>query len=298
MTKTHQFLPLLRRFAMVLTALFSLLQTAHGAPIWQVEGKQGNKLLIAGTVHLLRPVDLPLPEEYQLAFSSSDQLVFEADIGELKQPDVQLAMAKLMILPPGKTLADYLSAETYQRLTQAMTRFGLPVEGFKQVPAGMVSLTLSLQAMASFGYTEQGIDERFYQRAIKAGKPVSGLESVDYNIAMLKELGVGYEEQMIVATLADLADMELLHEQVHRLWRYGDFEVAKPLIERMQREAPELYQSLLVERNLLWLEQLEQMLLTPEQELVMVGAMHLPESEGLIEQLKLRGYKVQPYSGE
>ena len=60
----------------------------------------------------------------------------------------------------------------------------------------------------------------------------------------------------------------------------------------MRRDYPALYQDLLVKRNQAWLVKLEQMLKNAGTELVLVGALHLVGREGLLEQLRARGYKV------
>ena len=69
------------------------------------------------------------------------------------------------------------------------------------------------------------------------------------------------------------------------------------LIERlfdagMIKEFPELYKSLLVDRNVSWLKYIERMLTTADVEFVLVGALHLIGEDGVLQQLKARGYAI------
>jgi uncharacterized protein YbaP (TraB family) len=63
----------------------------------------------------------------------------------------------------------------------------------------------------------------------------------------------------------------------------------------MRKDYPELYQQVLVERNNNWLPQIEAFLKTPETELILVGALHLAGNDGLLAQLRQRGYKVESF---
>jgi uncharacterized protein YbaP (TraB family) len=63
----------------------------------------------------------------------------------------------------------------------------------------------------------------------------------------------------------------------------------------MHDEFPTLNQSLLVNRNNAWIPKIKAMLITPERELILVGALHLAGEEGVLAQLKKQGYVVEKY---
>jgi uncharacterized protein YbaP (TraB family) len=50
-----------------------------------------------------------------------------------------------------------------------------------------------------------------------------------------------------------------------------------------------------IDRNLNWLPKIEEYLITPKTEFVMVGTAHLIGEEGIIAQLKKLGYKVEKF---
>jgi uncharacterized protein YbaP (TraB family) len=60
----------------------------------------------------------------------------------------------------------------------------------------------------------------------------------------------------------------------------------------MRDQAPAVYDSLLRQRNLKWMPQIEAMLRDSDREFVLVGAAHLVGEDGLLEMLQARGYDV------
>jgi uncharacterized protein YbaP (TraB family) len=76
-------------------------------------------------------------------------------------------------------------------------------------------------------------------------------------------------------------------------WRIGDNDALSELfVADMLEQAPEIYDSLLKQRNLNWLPQLEDMLESPEIEFVLVGAAHLVGPDGLLAMLQAKGYQI------
>ena len=77
-------------------------------------------------------------------------------------------------------------------------------------------------------------------------------------------------------------------------WREGNNDkLEKMFIADMQAEAPELYDSLLLQRNLNWIPQIESMLRDADTEFVLVGAAHLVGDQGLLELLSQKGFQVK-----
>jgi uncharacterized protein YbaP (TraB family) len=63
----------------------------------------------------------------------------------------------------------------------------------------------------------------------------------------------------------------------------------------MKRQYPQLYRHINVERNDAWVPKLEQRLRAPGKDdtLVVVGALHLLGSDGVVEKLRAKGYRVE-----
>src|SRR5690606_35577748 len=102
-------------------------------------------------------------------------------------------------------------------------------------------------------------------------KPTGGLESYEQHLTYLTNLAEGHPSEMILATLQELGRMRAMMEEALSAWRSGDLKrIDALLVEPMRTSSPGVYQQLVVERNRLWLPQLEEMLASDPVELVLV----------------------------
>ena len=65
------------------------------------------------------------------------------------------------------------------------------------------------------------------------------------------------------------------------------------LLRDSRRKYPEIHRALLTDRNVAWAPRIEALLATPEIEFVLVGAAHLPGTDGLMALLQARGCTVE-----
>ena len=72
-------------FPLYLLLLFISLPVYAGSSVWTVE-KDGNRLFIGGTVHLLTASDYPLPPAYEKAYNGSVKVVLETNMQKLQSP--------------------------------------------------------------------------------------------------------------------------------------------------------------------------------------------------------------------
>jgi len=264
--------------------------------IWKVE-KGSEVVYIGGTIHLLRESDYPLPEEFLDAFANADILVLEADMGQLESLEVQQKIMAGATYPPGEGLDQVLSKEAYDALAEYCQQNGLPVAAMNQFKPSLVSLTILGLEMQKLGLSvEFGIDINFYQRAVSEGKDLIYIETIDEQIAYILVMGEGQESEYMLKVLSDLHKMPEQFEDMIQYWKTGDDDKMEDLIlAEFMEEYPELYESLIKERNERWLPQIEALFLTEEDELVLVGAGHLIGEEGIITMLKERGYSVEKF---
>ena len=78
-------------------------------------------------------------------------------------------------------------------------------------------------------------------------------------------------------------------------WRSGDLEAlsAHAFVVQMKKEFPEVYNALVTNRNNTWMKALPLLTDDSNKAFVLVGAMHLSGKEGLLNQLKTQGFKVE-----
>lgn len=276
----------------VLSLLSVSTQTLAQTSVWKVS-KDGSDVYIGGTVHLLRQQDFPLPRAYADAYDVSDRLYFETDIGAMSDVGLQQRMLQQLTYQDGRNLSTVLDAESFAALTEYLSATGLPVAMVQSFKPGLLVSTLSVLEFQKLGFTPQGVDAYFYNRALGEGKPRGQLESIDEQIAMLAAMGEGYESEFVLYSIQDFKELPSAMERMLTAWREGDVDgLYAEFVAPMLEQAPDLYDSLLVRRNNNWVPQIESMFTEDGTEFVLVGAAHLAGEHGVVQQLEARGYTV------
>ncbi len=283
------------RLSLIVTALlFSCFSYAETS-IWQVSNGK-NTLYLGGTFHMLKPSDYPLPIEFENVYKKVNWLVFETDMDQLSSPEFQQKFLASMTLPTGQILADHLSAEAYAELIRYAANNQMDTAQLQRFKPQMIALIITLEELKKYGLTAEGVDNYFGNKAKADSKMVTKLESIDDQIRYISTMGANNESGLILQTIEDMEELPKVLNAMTTAWRSGDdnglFENGiKPMLE----DYPKIYQSLLVERNNNWMGKIEKLLAHPEEKFILVGALHLIGQDGLLQQLKNRGYQVQQY---
>ena len=263
--------------------------------LWRVS--DGNaEIFIGGTVHVLSQSDYPLPPEFDQAYQKADTLVLETDLGALAKPETQLQLMQRLFYRDGMTLQTVLNEEAYKALQQYCAKVGIPVESLSSFKPPMVVITLMMAELQRLGLAESGVDDYFNRKARTEGKTLESLETLEQQLYALERMGQGQENELILSTLKELQELPAMMQNMKAAWSRGDLDTLAQIgIAPMQTEYPEIYEDLLVKRNEAWLPKITAMLASPERELILVGALHLAGSDGILEQLRRRGYTVENY---
>lgn len=293
MLKAYVFLSAVRSRTLLLTAVLLFVgPLSADSSVWRVS--DGNSYIyLAGTIHLLRAQDYPLPSAYEAAYQAADRLVFETDIAAMSDLGLQQRMLEQLTYQDGRTLRTVLNNDTYLALEAYTQSIGMPLGMMQTFKPGLLTSTLSMIELQRLGFTPQGVDAYFHAKATVDAKPRGELESIDDQFAVLAAMGEGYESDFVMHSLADFEQLEDMIEPIILAWRSGDVDLLEsrflaPLLEN----TPALYQSLLVERNEAWLPQIEAMFTQDGTEYVLVGAAHLVGDHGLLTMLAARGYHI------
>ena len=169
----------------------------------------------------------------------------------------------------------------------------MPLMMLEQFKPGMIVSTLQVLEFQRMGFTPQGVDAFFNTQALTDGKSVGALETLDEQIGFLAAMGEGVESEFIMMSLEDLDSSAKLMDEMIGAWRVGDSQALQTLfVDDMLERAPAVYDSLLRQRNLRWVPQIEAMFNDQDTEFVLVGAAHLVGADGLVELLRARGYDI------
>lgn len=163
-------------------------------------------------------------------------------------------------------------------------------------PASMLaSAKLVMTAGRANGMsTARGADAVLRDAADMAGKPVGGLESVDFQLHMFSTLP-GHPRLPAAGPAPDPRVVKALGAVLMHLqsaWNRGAVEETfAPLLQQMQTQSPGTYNRMFVERNGRWAHWIADRLQTPGTVFVAVGAGHLSGPHSVQKQLAWRGVK-------
>ena len=264
--------------------------------LWKVSDAD-NSVYLLGSFHLLKADDYPLPVEVDRAFDDSASLLFEIDPAAMTAPDSMAVMQKYMAYEEGKSLSTVLPKPTLDKLSTLVSAGGGSVQALEHSEPWAVSLGLVLGVTRAMGFSpELGLDRKLMARASDAGKPAAGLETVEDQMRAMDAVPYAEQAQGMDEFLSDPQTAVRQMSDMHAWWRAGDAaRLDSGMRAEMARKTPESYRLLDVERNRAWMPQVEKRLSESKKDntLVVVGALHLLGSDGLIEQLKAKGYKVE-----
>lgn len=269
--------------------------TRH-ALLWKVSDADSAVYLL-GAFHLLKQDDYPLPAEVDRAFDDSAALLFEVDPAAMTAPETVVAMQKYMGYDDGKTLSTVLPKATLDKLGTLLSASGGTLQAVEHSEPWAVNLGLLLGVTQAMGFRpELGLDRQLMERAGKAGKPAAGLETIDEQLQAMDSAPYAEQAQGLEEFLDDPRKAVRQLQDMHDWWRAGDVSrLDTDMRAEMARKTPESYRLLDVARNDAWLPKVEKRLAEDRKTntLVVVGALHLLGSDGLVEKLRARGYRVE-----
>ena len=287
-----------RIFAAALLSLLSLFAAATPADtgkhfLWRAS-KGSAVIYIAGSIHVLRKSDYPLPEIMESTFKSSAGLVEEIDLARFDPESAQLQMMQLGGYPDGQSLKTDLPPELYGRVTALAKQQNVDMAMLDPMRPWLASIVLLDNQLVRKGFdASTGVDMHFADEAEAAHKPVVGLETAAFQLGMLAKLPEKTQQAMLIQSLSDAGNTDQQMEAMMDAWRRGDTSL---LAKEQQQEFgpyPDIYQAILVQRNRSWIPQLEKLAGSGKQYFVVVGALHLVGPDGVLASLEKDGYRVE-----
>ncbi|MCE9520789.1 MAG: TraB/GumN family protein [Verrucomicrobia bacterium] len=268
-------------------------KTSGPSSVWVAE-KDGHSIYLAGTIHLLREKDYPLPKVFEQAYKDSSKLIFELPPNSEGNGEIVLRMRKLGTYPEGAKLSDQLGADTLKRVQEWAEKNDYPMSAITRYRPWFLSLTIAaIEYQALGAESGRGLDTWFEKRATADGKPGAGLETVEYQLTLFASLPDKIQEQLLLQTLSEAETMKKDYEDMIAAWRSGEMDKLQEFLYRDADKFPELMQEFLVKRNLAWVAPLMSYLEKGERVMVLVGAGHLGGKTGLLELLKAKGCTIR-----
>ncbi len=260
-------------------------QTAHPA-LWQIDGPQGQKGWLFGTIHALERPALWRSAEIDAALRETDRIVVEmSDSGE----DAGKVLASLAHTPGQPPLSARVAPALRPALVRLLKRTGLSDTGFADTETWAAALSLA-QAAESDNHSDYGIDRAVLKAS--QGKRVAELEGASIQLALFDRLPEQDQRDLLASVISE-ADDQVQTADLAQAWRKGDMAAIERETRRGLLADPELRQVLFTRRNVAWAATISASLARGERAFVAVGAAHMAGPEGLPALLTARGLTVR-----
>jgi uncharacterized protein YbaP (TraB family) len=203
-------------------------------------------------------------------------------------------MVKYGFVQKGDSLKKHLPDRLYAELAAALGRQGVRRTTYDRFKPWTAEVAYAAGKFVQAGYDpKHGVEATIIGIAKADHIPVDGLETAEYQIALLNSL----TDQQVAEMLAgDLAEEDHIPEALGRLttsWTKGDLTELAAYFDEEMAGNPYLRKKIITDRNASWVPKIRAIMAKPGDYLVAVGTAHLIGPDSLIDLLRESGLTVE-----
>jgi uncharacterized protein YbaP (TraB family) len=267
-------------------------QGDHPVSMWKLEGST-NSIYLLGSVHLLRAEDHPLPSIIQQAYEDAETLIMELDMDDIDPVEAQSVLTQLGLIHDDRSLNDLMGPDRYAEAEKLANSADIPLAMLAKSEPWLAAITVEQLMLARIGFNPQyGIENHLMEKAGLDGKEIRGLETVQEQLQLLDRMSLDAQRSLLLQSLKESVDIQTIMDELVHAWRHGDIAFMEDNMLDEMKQYPELYRTIVVNRNVSWLEQIEELLDDQDDYLVIVGALHLIGEDGIPSLLDERGREI------
>ncbi len=265
-------------------------QDVDHALFWSIQ-KNGEPVgYLLGTIHSEDPRVLDFSEEFLHKLNENDMFAMELvpDLPTLAR------LTEYMHYPPQTTLESVIGSVRYNALKLALSRYKVPADFISQMKPWAAMMTLSTPPPETGFFMDLSLS----LRASGSGLKVVGLETLEQQLSFLQEMPLLMQLALLDQALADFEQVTEAHDQMVDVYLENNLVNLQALsdeqLEGVGDEAGAYFvESGIHARNLRMLESLLPHL-ENNRVFVAVGALHLPNEQGLLNLLRQQGFELNP----
>jgi uncharacterized protein len=276
-------------------SLIALAVPAKAEPaMWVIRDKDSTIYLI-GTLHLLRHDTEWNSAKVKKAVTESTELWLE--IADVDDQATLLPLVAKYGIDREKPLSSKLNPAQKEKLAKLTDTYGIPVVSLETMKPWMAALMLAVLPLQKSGYDPNaGIDRLLKAQAEKEGDKIFGFETMEQQVRIFADMPESEQIAFLDETLDEVEKGLDILDKLAKAWIDGDTEtIGRILVDDFKKEAPAVYQKLLVQRNVAWSEKIVEILKGSGVQQIAVGAAHLAGPDSVQVQLAKRGIKVERY---
>ncbi len=261
-------------------------------PLWQVDG-QHNRVYLLGSIHLLREQDYPIPSALYDAYEDADTLVMELDMDDLDPVEGQMLTNELGLIRDDRTLSDLMGSELYREAEVLAAAAQIPIALLAKSEPWYAAMNVEIMLLMRMGFNPQyGIETHFMNMALADNKEILGFETMRQQLEFLDRLSPQAQRNMLMQALAEGIELDAMMDTMIAAWRTGDVTFMEDELLADMENYPEMNRVIVVDRNIDWTNQIEDLLDDDMDYLIIVGTLHLVGPQGVPRLLEARGHPV------
>lgn len=271
--------------------------------LWRITTPDGDQAsYLFGTIHLIPTDDYFLPSTVVRAINDVTEVQFEIDPRDMQNPAKMMGLLGQINMRGDTSLADLLPTERYDSIKNYFDATGMPFMFLEKMKPMFLSAMVG-QDMSGGNPFAGGGDLKSYeleltQIAEAGGKPISGLETMEFQLGLFDSIPYGVQAEMLYDAVAmDMTKGEAggpnQLDQMIELYKRKSVAEMSRMITDESAEFGNFEELLVVRRNENWVPIIRDRLAdTPT--FYAVGAGHLGGDKGVIALLRSEGYTVEP----
>ncbi|CAH0194503.1 MULTISPECIES: TraB/GumN family protein [unclassified Pedobacter] len=265
---------------------------ATNSLLWEISGNGLKKpSYLFGTHHLIGAKFVDTMKVLQEKFKSTDAVVGEI----VMDSTTQTKMAPFLVMK-NNTLDSLLTKSEYKEVKDYFKskQPGFELKQLNNFKPAMVAIMMMLfESPDMLKDIGEGMDDSFQKYAKKNGKSLYGLETAEYQGALLFDSDLQKQKNALLKSIREVDKSKQKMEELKTYYITQDMDKLTELFKNQDEESKEFMTELLKNRNKRWLDQLPA-LMQKQSLFIAVGAGHLLGAEGLIKGLQVKGYILKP----
>ncbi|MEH3113723.1 TraB/GumN family protein [Pedobacter terrae] len=259
--------------------------------LWEVSGNGLKKpSYLFGTHHFTDKQFADTMHVLQQKLKSVDGVVGEIVMdGTLQGRMAPFLVMKNNTLDSLFTPAEYKEVDDYIKARNPAVNLK-QLNKFKPAMVGVLMMLLDNPEMRKL---TNGIDESFQKYAKDNAKSIHGLETAEYQGALLFDDDLQKQKKALLKSVRESDKNKLKLQELTAYYLAQDIDKLTQFFKTQDEETKEFMTEMLKNRNQRWLDQLPA-LMEKESLFIAVGAGHLVGEEGLIKGLQDKGYTLKP----
>jgi len=265
-----------------------------GSPmLWRIEHPDTNNGIrssyIYGTIHIDDEKVMAIPDSVVRRLTAADTLMLELELNAGGSVNI----LRKMLFTDGRNLKQVIGEAEFNEVALALTESG------NQLPGDILSVLKPWAAMLLLIRPENNsgtfLDKKLANIARTSGIRIEGLETIDEQLSIFDDLTLTDQVNLLRSTMSTLTEKNQAYRELLAAYLSGDLEKLVQVStdqEPKDRKLAELIKTRLIyDRNQKMFDRLQQRLQAGNT-FIAIGTLHLPGELGLLEKLRLAGYRL------